>query len=292
MYTVVAAAAVVTGVGTAGAVVGPAPTAQTAAQLATIAYTGAGSPFGPAEASMFQTALGPSSTRHDSAPAASGGSAPAASAGQCAPASSTGQGSAPVSSTEHDSAHASTSGPAVGQNHDQAGQERAGSGQEQASSGQSASQSAPIQPYLLYDSVSPFAIPHGQRIATYIDGPFAISPSAVADRPSVLWIDTSGRAPETASALDVEPGDATPAGAARWVQEKLSASPNSTAVVYTTRSEWSQVRSDISLLPFQVQSHVRYWIADPTGVPHTVPGASATQWYWGSRYDISTVTGF
>ena len=36
------------------------------------------------------------------------------------------------------------------------------------------------------------------------------------------------------------------------------------------------------------QSHVRYWIADPTGVPHVVPGSSATQWYWGSSYDITT----
>ena len=37
-----------------------------------------------------------------------------------------------------------------------------------------------------------------------------------------------------------------------------------------------------------MQSHVRWWIADPTGVDHIVPGASATQWYWGHNYDITT----
>ena len=37
-----------------------------------------------------------------------------------------------------------------------------------------------------------------------------------------------------------------------------------------------------------MQHQVRWWIADPTGVPHVVPGAQATQWYWGHNYDIST----
>ena len=243
---VAAAAVVVAGVGTVGAVAGPAQTAEKAAQLATIPYTGPGTPLGPVEDAMFHTALGPS---------------PA------------GPGSAPVS------------GPAAGQNQGQAGQGQAGSRQ-------SAPQAAPSQPYLMYDSVSPFTIPAGQRVATYVDGPFAVSPSQVTGHSSVLWIDTNGSAPTAAGALDVEPGDATPAVAAQWVQQKLTANPKSTAVLYTMRAEWPQVQSAISMLPAQMQSHVKYWIADPTGVPHTVPGASATQWSWGGSYDISTVTGF
>ena len=146
----------------------------------------------------------------------------------------------------------------------------------------------PKQPSTIYDSVNPSAVPAGQRIATYVDGPYAASSSQVTGHPSVLWIDTNGSSPKAAGALDVEPGDATPAGAAQWVQQKLTASPNSTAVVYTMKSEWPQVQSAISALPAQMQSHVKYWIADPTGTPHTVPGASATQWYWGNSYDIST----
>jgi hypothetical protein len=36
-----------------------------------------------------------------------------------------------------------------------------------------------------------------------------------------------------------------------------------------------------------MHSHVKYWIADPTGSPHILPGSSATQWYWGANYDIT-----
>ncbi len=55
------------------------------------------------------------------------------------------------------------------------------------------------------------------------------------------------------------------------------------------KSEWSAAQTAVrTAVPAAEQSHVRWWIADPTGVPHMVPGASATQWYWGSNYDIST----
>jgi hypothetical protein len=60
------------------------------------------------------------------------------------------------------------------------------------------------------------------------------------------------------------------------------------AIVYTMLSDWPAVQGSVAGLPSWMQSHVRYWIADPTGVPHVVPGSSATQWYWGSNYDIST----
>jgi hypothetical protein len=103
----------------------------------------------------------------------------------------------------------------------------------------------------------------------------------------VVWIDTNG-SDTKANALDVEPGDATPAGAAHWVQQKLTASPKTTAIVYTMQSEWPQVKAAINALPAGMASHVKYWVADPTGTPHMVPGASATQWYWGNSYDIST----
>jgi hypothetical protein len=147
--------------------------------------------------------------------------------------------------------------------------------------------SAPAQPYEIYDSVTPSAIPAGHEVATYADGPFATSPSALAGR-HVLWIDTNG-SDTHASALDVEPGDVTPSAAGTWAAQKLQASPQGQAIIYTTQSEWSAVRAAVrSAVPPAEQSHVRWWIADPTGVPHMVPGASATQWYWGSSYDIST----
>jgi hypothetical protein len=145
----------------------------------------------------------------------------------------------------------------------------------------------PTKPYLVYDSVTPGSLPSSQPAAVYADGAYAASASEVSGHHSVLWIDTNGSDPN-ANALDVEPGDATPASAAQWVQAHLSKQPHSVAIIYTMRSDWSAVQSAVGGLPSWEQSHVRYWIADPTGVPHVVPGSSATQWYWGSNYDIST----
>ena len=150
-----------------------------------------------------------------------------------------------------------------------------------------APQPAP-QPYWIYDSVTPSSLPSSsQAVAVYANGSFAASPSQVGKRGLVLWIDTQGTDPN-ANVLDVEPGDATPAQAATWVAQKLDASPNSVAIVYTMRSEWSAVQAAINALPWWMPSHTQYWIADPTGVPHIVPGSMATQWYWGPNYDIST----
>jgi hypothetical protein len=147
---------------------------------------------------------------------------------------------------------------------------------------------AQAAPYLIYDSVSPSAIPASQqRVATYVNGAYAAQATEVSGRGSVLWIDTNGSDP-AASALDVEPGDATPAGAAQWVDQKLTADPHSLAIVYTMLADWQQVKDDVAGLPAWMQSRVRYWIADPTGVPHMVPGSNATQWYWGNSYDITT----
>jgi hypothetical protein len=145
----------------------------------------------------------------------------------------------------------------------------------------------PPQPYLIYDSTVPYAVPAGQPVATYVDGPFAVPASEVAGHDQVLWIDTNGSDPQ-ASALDVEPGDATPAIAAQWADQRLTEQPKSSAIIYTTLAEWPEVQAAISTLPPSMQSHVKYWVADPDGIPHMIPGASATQWYWGSSYDIST----
>jgi hypothetical protein len=144
----------------------------------------------------------------------------------------------------------------------------------------------PVRPFLIFDSLTPSAIPRHHMIATYATGGYAVPASQVAGR-EVLWIDTRGTDP-AAAALDVEPGDATPSVAASWAWHKLRATPDDVARIYTMISEWPAVKAAIGGLPQRMRSHVRYWIADPTGVPHIVPGASATQWYWGKHYDIST----
>jgi hypothetical protein len=145
----------------------------------------------------------------------------------------------------------------------------------------------PSEPYLMYDSVTPSALPSGQPVAAYADGGYAASAPQLTGHSSVLWIDTNGTDP-SANVLDVEPGDASPAVAAQWVDARLTEHPDSVAIVYTMLSDWEQVKDGVGDLPSWMQSHVRYWIADPTGVPHLVPGSSATQWDWGTSVDIST----
>jgi len=148
---------------------------------------------------------------------------------------------------------------------------------------------APAKPYLIYDSVTPTSIPAHHVVATYATGGYAVSRAQVAGRKHVLWIDTTGL-DHAASVLDVEPGDATPSLAASWAWHRLHADPHALARIYTMRSEWPAVQAAVSALPGKMRSHIRWWIADPTGVPHIVPGSQATQWYWGSNYDITTAT--
>jgi len=143
--------------------------------------------------------------------------------------------------------------------------------------------------YLIYDSVTPSAIPAHHAVATYATGNYAVTPAQVAGRKTVLWIDTNGSDPR-ASVLDVEPGDATPAVAASWARARLRAHPHALARIYTMRSEWPSTKAAIGALPGWMRAHVRWWIADPTGYPHLVPGSDATQWYWGHSFDKSTAT--
>lgn len=145
------------------------------------------------------------------------------------------------------------------------------------------------KPYLIYDSVTPSALPRHNAAATYATGNYAASPSEVAGHKTVMWIDVTGY-DHSASVLDVEPGDATPSMAATWAWHRLHDNPKALARIYTMRSQWPAVKAAIGHLSANMRSHVRYWIADPTGSPHIVPGSDATQWYWGKSYDISTAT--
>ena len=143
------------------------------------------------------------------------------------------------------------------------------------------------KPFLIYDSVNPQAIPGDPVVATYADGPHPDSPSEVAQFSHVMWVDIDASDPH-ADALDIEPGCASPSEAAGWVSARLNADPHGVAILYTMISQWSTVKADVSSLPAWMQSRIRWWIADPTGSPHVVPGSQATQWYWGQNYDIST----
>lgn len=146
-----------------------------------------------------------------------------------------------------------------------------------------------MKPYLIYDSVRPGALPADRVVAVYATGPYAVPASAVRGQKQVLWLDVRGTDP-AASVLDIEPGCASPGVAASWTSERLSTYPGSLAVLYTSLAEWPLVRAEVAGLPAWIRARIRWWIANPTGYPHLVPGSDATQWYWGSSVDISTAT--
>jgi hypothetical protein len=170
------------------------------------------------------------------------------------------------------------------------GRQRAGSGAKPTGTTRpspSPSQSAaPQQPIEIYDSAAPGAIPAGVMCATYATGHYSVPAAEMAGRPTI-WIDAWGTDP-AASVLDVEPGDATPSMVPAWVAQHLAIDGSANARIYTMLNEWSAIQQAVSTLPSWMRARIRWWIADPTGVPHMVTGASATQWYWGSSYDIST----
>jgi hypothetical protein len=207
-------------------------------------------------------------------------SAPAGAAGQAAPTRAAGQAAGQAAPTR--AAGQAAPGRAA------ASASPADSGRSRASSQHLARPSAPASPYLIYDSVTPAAIPASQgTVATYADGPHSVPASQVTGRKSVLWISITGQ-DYAASVVDVEPGNASPAAAGSWAWHRLSANRHAIARIYTMINEWPAVQSAVASFPAQMRSRIHWWIADPTGTPHLVPGSDATQWYWGSHYDITT----
>ena len=43
----------------------------------------------------------------------------------------------------------------------------------------------------------------------------------------------------------------------------------------------------VGQLTDEERASVMYWVADPTSLPHIVPGSSATQWLWAVGFDES-----
>jgi hypothetical protein len=224
---------------------------------------------------------------------AAGSASPAAAisdqdgAREALPAEAAGHG-APTGASGHASASAAPAASASAAPAASASAAPSGSRSAPASSPPPAPPAAPAPPYLIYDSLTPGAIPASAGVvATYGDGAGAVPASEVAGRKSVLWISVTGQ-DTAASVIDVEPGNASPAVAASWAWQRLSANPQAVARIYTYLSEWPAVQAAVASFPAQMRARIHWWIADPTGSPHIVPGSQATQWYWGPSYDIST----
>lgn len=147
----------------------------------------------------------------------------------------------------------------------------------------------------LYDAADPAGLPRdAANVAGYANGLYATTEHAIrrsGHHKHVLMIDVTGGDARQASALDIEPGDASPYQAAAWVRARVRDFPHSLARLYYPGSESAAVHASVASLPFKLREHVRYWLAQPTGSSHRAPGSNGTQYYWGSGFDLTEFSG-
>jgi hypothetical protein len=86
----------------------------------------------------------------------------------------------------------------------------------------------------------------------------------------------------TGLVLDIEAGDARNSRglATKWVQDRLSVGVKPT--IYTSKSSMLYLGG----------LACDYWLADPTGVDHVIPGTVATQWKFAGGYDLSSTVDY
>lgn len=128
-------------------------------------------------------------------------------------------------------------------------------------------------------------------VAIYVNGRFSVDPATVQKAypdARVFWIDVLGNNPE-ASIKDIETGDISPSSVPGIVAARFRVHPDANTRLYCNLSTWPAVKTEVRNLPQNQRDTIRYWIANPTGTPHIVPGSDATQYMFGQILDLSEV---
>lgn len=127
-----------------------------------------------------------------------------------------------------------------------------------------------------WDSVNPLSIPSdAEAVFWYIDGRVSKWPVGALDRfstPLKLSITTASH--PDADINDCETGDDTPVQSAAWAHDRVSR--GKIARIYSNLSTWPELLRLCNDIP------VLWFVANPTGVPHILTGATATQYAWSS----------
>lgn len=146
----------------------------------------------------------------------------------------------------------------------------------------------------MYDAVTPGNIPaNPQMVAGYSDG-------AVSKWPDYAWarfssiphaVITVTGTDLGADVLDIESGDASPAGSVRWVGAKWNGQMLYPAVLYVNRSNMAEVISAQTAAGFNLGHHYVLWVAtlDGTKSLPDMTGVVAVQYHDGGNYDASVV---
>ena len=145
----------------------------------------------------------------------------------------------------------------------------------------------------MYDAVTPANIPaNPQMVAGYVNGHYAWTTADWAKFPHAahVTIDVNGARPD-ADVLDVENGDATPAGAVQWVKAKLARKGSYLPILYCNRSTLTPLFNALQSAGYTVNEHFRTWVAVPGGdvTLKDMTGVTAIQWKFAGGYDESTV---
>ena len=127
---------------------------------------------------------------------------------------------------------------------------------------------------LMFDSVTPTAIPKGARmVAGYVNGSYPDYAQLLKLFPDARVVSITVRADEPADVLDVERGDATPAQVPQWVTRMRQGLRR--PIVYCSLSMMGEIEAACAAVKV---SPPFYWSADWTGKPHLNSGCVATQY--------------
>lgn len=150
-----------------------------------------------------------------------------------------------------------------------------------------------MMPRLMFDGITPSSVPAGAAIyAGYIGGNWPSFTGLAAKYPTALHVSIAVNASETARALDVEKGDATPAQAPGWAEDqRKTGQPH--PIIYCNTSTWPQVRAEFAA---QHVAPPLYWVAeyvtDPTRPPAIPAGAIGIQFFDYGGYDASIMADY
>lgn len=131
-----------------------------------------------------------------------------------------------------------------------------------------------------YDAVTPRNMPRdGDIYAGYVDGRWPTFPTLPSLFPHKLYVPITVNGTHDALCADIETGDFTPQGGARWARDKIKRAGH--AWLYCNASTWPSVVSEVHALG--LTGHVYYWIAH-YGAPPVIPGGAIGLQYVGDYH--------
>jgi len=136
-----------------------------------------------------------------------------------------------------------------------------------------------------YDSVTPANMPHdGAIYPGYVDGHWPTLSEVKRRFPGKLYVPVTVNGTHDALCADVELGDFTPQGGARWARDKVRRA--GLAWLYCNASTWPSVVGEVRALG--LTGRVYYWIAHYGAAP-VIPGGAIGLQYLGDfhGYDKS-----